>query len=70
MGLFKKQEPIQVEIRDHQLLCHVCQHDAFWRREAKLNTTLAEFFEVAWANRSAVCYVCAQCGFVHWFLPT
>ena len=51
------------------LLCHHCGHDEFWDREAQLNTSTATFFGFDWANASGTCYVCARCGFIHWFLP-
>jgi predicted nucleic-acid-binding Zn-ribbon protein len=51
------------------LQCQVCSHDKFWQREAQLNTATATFFGFDWANKSAVCYVCDNCGYIHWFLP-
>ena len=69
MGLFEKAEPMAVEIADKPLACLVCGHDTFWKREAQLNTSTASFFGFDWANRTGTCYVCAQCGYIHWFLP-
>ena len=69
MGLFGDKEPTQVEVRGQVLKCQVCGRDGFWRKEAQLNTAAASFFNLDWANQSAVCYVCAHCGYVHWFLP-
>ena len=64
-----KKDPVGVEIRGRELKCLVCGHDAFWKREAQLNTAGASFFNLDWANPSGVCYICAQCGYIHWFLP-
>lgn len=68
MSLFSSSEPTCVEVQGRNLKCQVCDHDEFHKREAQLNTSLASFFGFDWANRSAKCYVCAKCGFIHWFL--
>ncbi|HEU5125447.1 MAG TPA: hypothetical protein VFW05_15450 [Verrucomicrobiae bacterium] len=69
MGLFSS-DPVNVEVLGQALKCLVCAHDQFSRREAQLNTSGATFFNLDWLNRSGVCYVCARCGYIHWFLPT
>jgi hypothetical protein len=69
MGLFGKKKPEPVEIEGRPLLCEICGHDHFWRRKAQLNTSVATFFDLDWANSSAVCFVCDGCGYIHWFLP-
>jgi hypothetical protein len=51
-------EPKSYEIQGVQLRCQICQHDEFWRREGQLNTAAATFFNLDWANKSAVCLVC------------
>jgi hypothetical protein len=58
----------QVAIGTALLKCQVCTHDRFLTRTALLNTAGASFFGFDWANRSATCYVCESCGYVHWFL--
>ncbi len=68
MSIFKP-EPKSYEIQGKTLHCHVCQHDEFWRREGQLNTATATFFNLDWANKSALCLVCDRCGYIHWFLP-
>lgn len=68
MGLFKKKEPVVVEVKGNKLVCPVCSCDLFWNRDAQLNTTLASFFGLDWANRSAKCFVCADCTYIFWFL--
>ena len=69
MGLFGNKEPEPVTIAGLTLHCEICKEQSFWRREAQLNTSVASFFGLEWANRSALCYVCANCGYIHWFLP-
>lgn len=49
--------------------CHHCGGGDFDRREAQLNTAGMTFLNLDWANRSAACFVCRACGFIHWFLP-
>jgi hypothetical protein len=57
-----------VSIKNRSLQCKHCGHGQFVHRNAKLNTGLMEFLDVGWMNRSADVYVCAGCGFLHWFL--
>lgn len=70
MGLFSKHKPdiAPRTVNGKPLLCLVCQHDQFKEREALLNTSVATFFDLDWANRKAKCIICAECGFIHWFL--
>src|SRR6476620_1357977 len=50
-----------VRIAGKQLLCTHCDGEHFSHRRAKLNTTFAELFDLAWLNRSANVYVCNRC---------
>jgi hypothetical protein len=34
-----------------------------------LHGAIASFFDLEWTGPRADCYVCAQCGYIHWFLP-
>ena len=67
--MFGKSEPEKVRIAGKELLCQVCGHDRFWQRRAQLNTAVATFFNLDWANTRATCEVCDGCGYIHWFLP-
>ncbi len=69
MGVFKS-DPVQVKIVDQPLLCQICRHPSFWRRNVQLNTRTAELFSIEWTDSSAVAYVCVRCGYIHWFVPT
>ena len=69
MPFFKKEEAISYEIQGNVLKCTLCGHDEFHKREAQLNTATATFFNLDWANASAVCLVCDKCGQIFWFLP-
>ena len=69
MALFDKKRPEPVSIAGHDVTCEVCGGTQFWHRTAQLNTAVATFFNVDWANPSADCYVCDGCGHIYWFLP-
>lgn len=69
MGLFGKHEPEGAAVAGHTLRCEICKNEKFWYRRAQLHTGVASFFNLEWAQPSADCYVCAECGYIHWFLP-
>ena len=68
MNLFKKNESKLVEVKGNQLSCPICSNKYFWSRKAQLNTSVASFFGIDWANRSATCFVCSDCTYIFWFL--
>jgi hypothetical protein len=68
MNLFKNQEPQTVAVNGHDLVCPVCTHRQFWKREAQLNSAVSTFFNLDWADRTATCFVCSQCTYIFWFL--
>ena len=70
MALFGGHEAEEAVIAGKQLVCEICRHTKFYSREGKIQTTAMTFFDLDWANASATCLVCEQCGYVHWFLPT
>lgn len=47
--------------------CPVCRHDQFFDRWLLMNTRGATFLSTDWANREALCLVCARCSNVLWF---
>jgi predicted nucleic-acid-binding Zn-ribbon protein len=59
----------KVEMFGREFHCQVCGNNEFWRREAQLNTAIATFFNFDWADQTAICLVCDECGYIHWFLP-
>lgn len=63
-------DPQQYEMAGRPLRCLICGHDHFRQQSAQLNTAGATFLGLDWANRSAWCFVCEKCGYIHWFLPT
>jgi hypothetical protein len=68
MGLFRDDTPHLATVLRRPLRCLVCDGPEFTGREVKINTSGMEFFDLGWANRSALGVVCVSCGFVHEFL--
>jgi len=63
--------PKEVTIRDRQLVCHHCSNTRFFERTIAMNDSGASFFGLEWfTQRGAFCYICSECGHVHWFMPT
>lgn len=60
-------EAREVNIAGHQLRCQVCDYTRFFRREAGLSTGASTFGQ-DWATSKANCFICEQCGYVHWFV--
>ncbi len=69
MGLFSKEKIAeQVFVKGKKLKCNVCDNDKFFYRESQLNTAIASFFDLDFANKKAHCYVCENCTKIQWFL--
>ena len=68
MKIFNKKVPKTIEVKGNPLSCPVCSNNLFWFRQAQLNTSVASFFGLDWANRSASCFVCSECTYIFWFL--
>ena len=67
MPTAKNAAPTQVAGLD--LHCEICRHDRFFERQGQLNTAVASFFSFDWVDPTARCLICANCGYIHWFLP-
>jgi hypothetical protein len=61
-------EAREVLVAGKQLRCQVCEYPRFFRREAGLSTGASNVFGQDWANSQASCFICEQCGYVHWFV--
>ena len=57
-----------VKVKNQSLTCKHCESGQFVHRTAQLNTAFLEFLDLGWLNKSADIYICASCGFLHWFL--
>ena len=62
------QEVKQRIFKGNKLECNICKHDKFWGRTTLMNTPKMTFFKLDWANKSALNYICNNCGHVHWFM--
>ena len=73
MGIFGKtkseSESQPIEVAGRPLRCVVCTNATFWHRRALMHGRGVTFFGFEWASPAADCAVCANCGYVHWFLP-
>ena len=68
MGLFSKEEPVPVLMESgKELSCVVCGGNRFYKREILMNTPGMTFFKLDWANATATCRICGDCGYIHWF---
>ena len=61
-------EPQTVSVKGHELICPICSNNYFFSSRAQLNTAVATFFNLDWANRSATYFVCTECTHISWFL--
>ena len=67
MGLFRSKTPVTATFADTPITCVICAGEHFLQREVKLNTSNMEFFDLGWANASALGLICIACGYVHEF---
>jgi len=67
MTRFSKRKPDTVMVKDRKLICPVCDNDQFIETRAQMNTAVASFFDLDFANKSARCFVCSECTYVFWF---
>ena len=58
---------VSVTVYGRELTCAVCGNKTFHERDSLLNTRLATFFRLDWANAQAVNYICMRCGYIFWF---
>lgn len=68
MKLFEKEESQLIEVLGKPLVCPVCKNTKFWTKSVLLNTTVATFFNLDWANQNATCFICSECTHISWFL--
>jgi ribosomal protein L37E len=68
MGLFSAEEPKSYEIDNKQLICMFCSNKTFHTRTEQLHSPGRTFLNLEWTDRTATCFVCSSCGFIHWFM--
>ena len=55
------------KVGSNPLICPVCGHDEFDRREMQMNTSGMTFMRMDWLNDSACALVCQQCKRIELF---
>lgn len=50
-----------------KVVCPHCKEEVFQEGKAQLNTAVATFFNLDWANRSVHTLTCVSCGNIQWF---
>ena len=63
-----KSKAVLATVDRNPFTCHVCGNALFFDREVKMNSQGMEFFDLGWANQSAVGLLCGGCGYVRLFL--
>lgn len=66
--LSSQNEPQPIEVNGKTLRCVICSNTLFWTQSAQLNKAVTTFFNLDWTDRSATCFVCSECTYIHWFL--
>ena len=57
----------EVLVNNKPLKCLVCKGQQFYHKRAQLHSATKSFFNVEWLGPSTDCYICSECGYVHWF---
>jgi hypothetical protein len=68
MGLFSKEEATHYEIDGKKLTCTFCSNDTFYTRQEQLHSPARTLLNLEWTDNAATCFVCSNCGYMHWFL--
>ena len=63
-----RNDGFMVVIKDTPLKCSHCEHTRFQKREGLITTSWVTLFRFQFLNRSARCFLCKKCGFLHWFV--
>jgi len=67
MGFFRE-EAEQYEINNKRLKCYHCENTTFFTRQEQLHSPATTFLNMEWLDKTATCFVCADCGYIHWFM--
>jgi hypothetical protein len=69
MGLFSgSPKPEPALVAGVSLRSEICKHERFYHRKSQVHGAVASFFDLEWLSPTADCYICAKCGYLHWFL--
>ncbi len=59
--------PTRFRVGERAIVCPICGHDEFDRREMLINTSGMSFFGMDWLNKSACALVCKKCSRIELF---
>jgi C4-type Zn-finger protein len=60
MKLFKKKDPLTVEVKGHSLVCPICSNNLFITKDVRVHKGL---LSIEWSKT----FVCSECTYVFWF---
>jgi hypothetical protein len=60
-------DPEKIIINDETLSCKHCGFDQFYSFNFDPNAAGSNFPGLSWMGKAAQIFVCARCGFFHWF---
>ena len=60
----------EVEVAGRLLECLVCRSGRFEHRKAQLHSRLSTMLGLEWLGPTTDCFVCVECGYIHWFQRT
>jgi hypothetical protein len=58
----------KITIKNRPLVCFHCGDNIFGKREGLVTTSWITFWGWTIYNKSARCFICKNCGFLHWFV--
>lgn len=67
-GFKPGREPAEFSIAGRIVRCPHCGETKFMPSPALVNTRVATFFNVDWADSTATVLTCAECGRIEWFV--
>lgn len=60
----------EVEVAGRLMECLVCRSGRFEHRKALLHSRLSAMLGLEWLGPTTDCFVCVECGYIHWFQRT
>jgi hypothetical protein len=58
-----KNDPQKFQIKGKQLFCPICNHDKFWKDEARIEKGIGQFHP----DQEAITLTCEACRHMLWF---
>jgi hypothetical protein len=67
-AFFSDADLVTASVLGRPVTCTACDGTLFGTRRIKLNTSGAELFGFAWANKESLALICNRCGAIQEFL--